>query len=161
MTVKPASREWEIYYATRYGDATVTGTYEADGTMTLVSDGGVGARLPWNEIYESARPILVDLLSSYVPGASQPADATAEALTADIAWTDAEGEQNARLTVSPDTKEWEITFENQNGSYAPKGTYEAAFDMTATDDAGLGSHINWDDVFAAAKPALLELIDIK
>ena len=85
LTVMPEANEWQLYYETRYGNYTVKDTYTADGSMTVTNDGGLGNHLEWNAIYESARLVLLELASSYVPSdAPAAAPASSDVLTAEV-----------------------------------------------------------------------------
>ncbi|MBR3402043.1 MAG: hypothetical protein IKG67_07355 [Parasporobacterium sp.] len=92
------------------------------------------------------------------PAAAAPAaEETAGALTEEIVWPDMFGDQAGMLTLDPDAQTWELDFENPYGAYHIAGTYQPDGTMECTDDAGMGTFLPLDAIFAAAKEAIAQL----
>ena len=75
----------------------------------------------------------------------------------EIVWPDMFGDQEGILTLDPEAQTWELDFENPYGAYHIAGTYQLDGTMECTDDAGMGTFLPLDAIFAAAKEAIAQL----
>ena len=63
LTIDPDTNEWELYFVTPMGDYLLSGTYDKDGTLTVVEDGGLGSHLELEPIQAAAGPAILEMLS--------------------------------------------------------------------------------------------------
>nr|MCR5083843.1 hypothetical protein [Parasporobacterium sp.] len=82
-----------------------------------------------------------------------------EDFSSEIVWDDMFGEQPGTLTVKPASSEWVLEFENTYGKYTISGTYGDDGTMTCTDDAGMGTFLPFDEIFAAGEPVIKDAME--
>ena len=152
LTMYPDSQEWEITFENPYGAYLLAGTYAEDGSMEITEDAGMGQFLPLEEIFAAASE---QILALDTEGAQEAAPADAGSYDMSITWPDMFGDQDGILTLIPDTQEWQINFENPYGAYLIAGTYSEDGSMEITDDAGMGTFLPLEDIFAAAGEQIL------
>ena len=90
-----------------------------------------------------------------IPVAAVPAE---DAYSATIVWPDMFGDQEGVLTLDPETATWGLYFENPYGSYQLAGVYSEDGSMECTDDAGMGTFLPLDAIYAAGEEQIALLL---
>lgn len=152
LSLDPAAGEWMLDFENPYGEYHIAGWYLPDGTMECTQDGGMGAFLPLDAIYEASQEAI---LSGSSETAAAPETAT---ISTQIVWPDMFGDQEGTLTFDPAAGTWELDFENPYGEYHIAGWFRSDISMECTQDGGMGAFLPLEEIFAAGEPAINRLL---